>query len=285
MINDTTHLFCFIDDFCKKREQEKNEHLIANGQPIIKPTRAPNLTEAEVLTITLLYYQGVFHSFKAFYKFMLEHHKNDFPNMPTYERFIILKQRILPLLLDLFNCILTKTSDHAYIDSTAIRVCNNKRTGSHKVFKDCAQVGKSSMGWFFGFKLHLAIDLNGNLVNAYISTGNCSDVSIAEWILRDFRGTVFGDKGYISKQVFDKLMKKGIKLVTGLKGNMKNKLLSLKEKLYLRKRSLIETVFNMLKQKSLEHSRHRSIAGFCIHILCVLIAYQLKTKKPSISMN
>lgn len=139
------------------------------------------------------------------------------------------------------------------------------------------------MGWFFGFKLHLVIDLNGNIVSACISGGNCDDRSPVEKLLQGFRGVVFGDKGYISQNLFTRLWKKGIKLVTGLKMNMKNMLLNYKENLLLRKRSLIESVFSCLKRNLLEHSRHRSPVSFCVHLFTTLIAYQLSPHKPSIS--
>ena len=98
------------------------------------------------------------------------------------------------------------------------------------------------------------------------------------------KGLLFGDKGYISKPLFLALYKQGLKLVTGVKKGMKNCLLSLEEKIFLRKRSIVETVFDYLKNKlQLEHSRHRSPVNAFIHIIATLIAYQLNTKKPSIA--
>ena len=132
-------------------------YLIENGKKVRKPTRVLGLEMSEIITIILLFYRSNMMNFKAFYKYLELHHKRDFPKMPTSERFVILKQRIVPVLRDLFHCILSKDTMYAYIDSTALRVCHNKRTGSHKVFKGLTRVGKSTMGWFFGFKLHLVI--------------------------------------------------------------------------------------------------------------------------------
>ena len=108
--------------------------------------------------------------------------------MPTYERFCVIKQKAIPMLLCIFKCILSEGQSNAYIDSTALRVSHNKRTKSHKVFKGIAAVGKSTMGWFYGFKLHLVIDLHGNIINAKLSKGNCDDRSPVEDLLQEFQG-------------------------------------------------------------------------------------------------
>ena len=183
------------------------------------------------------------------------------------------------MLMWLFKCILSQGQSEAYIDATALRVSHNKRMNSHKVFKGIAAVGKSTMGWFYGFKLHLVIDLQGNIINARLTKGNCDDRSPVEDLIQEFQGVIYGDKGYISQDLFSRLWKKGVKLVTGVKANMKNKFMILKEKILLRKRSLIESVFSVLKRNGLEHSRHRSVHGFILHILGSLISYQLNRKK------
>ena len=129
----------------------------------------------------------------------------------------------------------------------------------------------------------MVIDLHGNIINAKLTKGNCDDRSPVENLLQEFQGVIYGDKGYISQDLFSRLWKKGIKLVTGVKANMKNKFMILKDKILLRKRSLIESVFSVLKRNGLEHSRHRSVLGFILHILGSLISYQLNRKKPEIS--
>ena len=131
----------------------------------------------------------------------------------------------------------------------------------------------------------MVIDLHGNIINAKFTKGNCDDRSPVENLLQEFQGVIYGDKGYISKDLFSRLCKKGIKLVTGVKSNMKNKFMILTEKMLLKKRSLIESVFSILKRNGLEHSRHRSIHGFILHILGSLISYQLNRKKPEISYD
>ena len=284
MRHDITELFCLIDDFCKTYDCAKEKYLLKSGCKQRKPTRVPGLTDAEIITILVLFQRDSFKNFKCFYLRLKQDYADEFQKLPTYDRFLVLQQRVLQKLSALMHCICSKNAKEAYIDSTAIKVCHNKRIRSHKVFKGLGAIGKSTMGWFYGFKLHLLIDLKGNIINACITPGNCDDRAPVEKLVQYFQGVVFGDKGYISKSLFDKLFEKGIKLVTGIKKNMQNNLMILKEKMLLKKRSLIESVFNLMKRKfMLEHSRHRSIVNFGTHILSTLISYQLSSKKPSIS--
>ena len=97
---------------------------------------------------------------------------------------------------------------------------------------------------------------------------------------------LFGDKGYISKALTSCLQLDQVQLVTGIKKNMKNKLVSLSDKLMLRKRALIETVNDQLKNISqIEHTRHRSLWNFLGNVAAGLIAYSFREKKPSLNLN
>jgi len=129
-------------------------------------------------------------------------------------------------------------------------------------------MGKSTMGWFYGFKLHLSINQKGEIMNLSISKGNKTDVSMVDVLVKNLVGKLYGDKGYISAALFERLLSKGLQLVTGIKKTMKNKLMEMQDKIMLRKRSLIETVFDYLKNKfNLQHTRHRSPINFLVHIL------------------
>ena len=202
--------------------------------------------------------------------------------MPSYERFVALMPRILYFLMLLFCCTLRRRNKIAYIDSTSLNVCHAKRIYRNKVFKGLAERGKSTKGWFFGFKLH--IDDKGNLMNAKLTKGNVDDRSVVPQMTANMKGFSFANKGYISKDLFLRLMARGLKIITGIKRTMKNILISFEEKILLRKRSLVETVFDYLKNKlMLEHSRHRSFVNMLVHIVSTLTAYQLKPTKPSFS--
>jgi transposase len=283
MFEDITELFCFIDDFCNAIQKEIAKNSISSSGAPKKPTRAPALAASEILTILILYQRSDIRNFKAFYTKHMRQYKEEFPKMPTYERFVELQKRVFILMLLLFMSLRKECEKIGYIDSTPIKVCHNKRIFNHKVFKGLAARGKSTMGWFFGFKLHLAVNLQGEIINAMLTSGNCDDRVPVEQLLMKFQGTIFGDKGYISKDLFQKLYERGIKLITGIKKGMKNILMDFRDKILLRKRSLIETVFGFLKRtREVEHTRHRSVINAFTHILSTLVGYQLTDDKPQI---
>ncbi len=282
MNKDTTELFYFIDEFCNYIEKALKERTIAHRK---KATRLPGLTHAEIITIILLFQRSPYKNFKYFYKAYQVLYPREFPRMPSYERFVILQQRVLPLLAVLLDCLFVRDDNVGFIDSTPLTVCHNKRISRHKVCKGFAEIGRSTKGWFYGIKLHIIIDRKGNLMNIMFTKGNVHDVSVVEKLSSFFRGLIIGDRGYISDNLFKRLHKKGITLVTGIKRNMKNVLIGTYEKMLLKKRSIIETVFGNLKEIfMIEHHRHRSCINMFIHIISTLISYQLKPSKPSLSL-
>jgi hypothetical protein len=171
----------------------------------------------------------------------------------------------------------------AFIDSTSLAVCHNKRISRNRVFKGLARRGKTTAGWFYGFKLHLIINDKGEILAFQLTPGNISDVSLVEQLSKGLFGKLFGDRGYISADLAKKLIEKGIEFFTAIRTNMKQKLLTLRNKILLRKRVLIETVNDQLKNISqIEHSRHRGRGNFLVNLLSGLIAYTHQPKKPSL---
>jgi hypothetical protein len=174
----------------------------------------------------------------------------------------------------------------SFVDSTPIRVCKNKRIEAHKVFSGVAARGMSSMGWFYGFKLHLVVSEHGDILSFQLTPGNVDDRKPLSFLFEGLFGKVFADKGYISKDLFVEFFEKEIQLITGVRKNMKNRLMPLIDKLLLRKRSIIETINDQLKNISqIEHSRHRSFTNFLVNLISGLIAYALQPKKPSLRMQ
>jgi hypothetical protein len=191
-------------------------------------------------------------------------------------------------MLFLHHCCKGECTGISFIDSTVLRVCHNKRIKRNKTFKGFAEVGKSSMGWFFGFKLHLIINDKGEILSFFLTKGNVDDrdAKTITNMAKDLFGKLFGDKGYISKALSDLLFGNGIQLITAVRRNMKSKALSNEEKLLLRKRSVIETVNDELKNIcQVEHTRHRSISGFLLNIMSAIAAYSFFPKKPSIKKD
>ena len=151
-----------------------------------------------------------------------------------------------------------------------------------------AAKGQCSIGWFFGFKLHLIINDKGEILDFMLTQGNVDD---REPLKNDnfhkkIIGKLYGDKGYIGKDLFEKLFVDGVHLVTKIRKNMKNSLMHTYDKVMLKKRSIIETVNDELKNMcQIEHTRHRSFDNFLSNLLSGLIAYSFFPKKPSLNLE
>src|SRR5690606_30042581 len=208
--------------------------------------RPPMMSSSEIISIMILFHLSGFRCFKHFYIFYIQKHMQaEFPKTVYYNRFTELMQsNILPLTMFLKTCCMGNCTGISFVDSTPVRVCKNKRIKNNKVFKDIATVGKSTMGWFYGFKLHLIINEKGEILSFTITQANVDDREPLknEGFLKGIFGKLFADKGYISKKIADILFVDGVHLITQLKNNMKNSLMTLSDKILLRKRSVIETV-------------------------------------------
>jgi hypothetical protein len=236
------------------------------------------------MTILIHFHQSHYRTFKAYYTQQVQVHlRREFPHLVSYGRFVQLTPRVLGLLCAyLFTC-LGNCTGISFVDSTPLVVCNNRRIHPHKVFARLAARGKTSMGWFFGFKLHLVVNDRGELLGLCLTPGNRADVKVLPKLVKHLFGKLFGDKGYLSQPLFEQLLEQGIQLITKLKANMKNRLLPLADKLLLRKRAICETINDQLKNISqIEHTRHRSPINFLVNLLCGLIAYCHQPKKPSL---
>lgn len=279
-----TELYCDVDDFWKSFKQEWDKHLIDKNDSKRGPEA--ELSISEMMTIIILFHQSNYRTFKHFYMHVCDSFRKEFPKLISYSRFVNLMKG---LCVPLFAYLLRKrgaVTGIAFVDSTSIKVCHNKRIQRNKVFKGLAKRGKTTSGWFYGFKLHLIINDRGEILAFQITPGNISDVSVVEKLSKGVFGKLFGDKGYISSDLGKNLLKRGLELFTTIRSNMKEKLMTLKDKILLRKRSLIETVNDQLKNISqIEHTRHRSIGNFLVNMLGGIAAYCLQAKKPSLNMS
>ncbi len=289
--NKNTKIFNLVDDFCNEFKNEFAKH---NPKKIASDKKTRNrqsgLCDSEVITLLISFHNGQFRNFKHFYiNYCKVHLKEDFPGMVSYNRFIELSHRhALAFMLFIQYARKGECTGISFIDSTVLRVCHNKRIKCNKVFKGIAKIGKSTMGWFFRFKLHLIINDKGEILSFYLSQGNTDDrdIKTITSMTKKIFGKLFGDKGYISKALSDLLFGNGIQLVTQVRRNMKKQALSNEEKLLLRKRSVIETVNDELKNIcQIEHTRHRSISGFLLNIMGAIAAYSFFPKKPSIKKD
>ncbi len=292
-----TEIFCITDDFCKEyaKEISKKQMLPNDGKK--HRNRSCEMSDSEIMTILLMFHFRTFQNFKHYYlHFIGVHLKNEFPKQLLYNSFIEIEHRVfVPLMFFINTVCFGKCSGITFVDSTKISVChnkrikrNNKRIKRNKVFDGFAQIGKSTMGWFCGFKLHLVCNDKGELLSFCLTPGNVDDKDpkTLQTLTKDLFGKLFGDKGYISASLFETLFNNGIHLVTGIRNNMKNRLMNSYDKLLLRKRSVIETINDELKNIcQVEHTRHRAMHNFLMNLISALAAYCFFDKKPSIRLN
>ncbi|HCC70224.1 MAG TPA: IS982 family transposase [Bacteroidales bacterium] len=286
--NELIEIFCHVDDFNKTFIKELQTHQLTTGSRIrIKPC---TMSESEVMTIIIFFHLMRYRDFKHYYLFhVCEHMKVEFPHLVSYNRFTELSHSVLlPLAVFLKTQCLGKCTGISFVDSTPLRACHIKREHSHKVLKGLATKGHCSIGWFFGLKMHFIINDKGEILDFVLTPGNVDDRDPLSGtnLLAKIYGKLFGDKGYISRDLFEKLFIDGIHLITKLRKNMKNSLMHMSDKLILRKRALIETVLDELKNIcQIEHTRHRSQEGFIVNLISGLIAYSYLPKKPSLNLE
>jgi hypothetical protein len=275
-------LFCDVDDFCQNFENQWRKQVLSSQEG--RRERSRSLCLSEIITIVIAFYQVRYRDFKTFYL----HHvcvywRTAFPGVVSYQRFIEWwPSVVLPLCAYLkrnFGC----CTGISFLDSTRLKVCHNRRIRQHRVFAGLAKRGKTSVDWFFGFKLHLAVNDRGELLNIRLTAGNVDDRHPVPQLLNGLFGQVVADRGYLCANLATQLKTQGIRLVTKLRRNMRNHLMLLEDKYLLRKRAMVEAVIDQLKNISqIEHSRHRSPTNFLVNLLAGLIAYCKQPHKPSI---
>lgn len=280
-----TDIFCMVDEFSKKFDMEiaKGELISSNG--IRRRHRNASLSDGEIMTILIVFHFGTFANFKHYYlHYIRVHLHQDFPDAVSYNRFVELESRVFfKLMFFLKLYAFGRCSGISFVDSTMIPVCHNLRRYANKVFKGMATDGKGTMGWCHGFKLHFTCNDRGEIITFCLTGANVDDRNPKVWnvLAKELYGRLFADRGYISPRLFEDLFKDGIHLVTGIKVNMKNKLMPFWDKIMLRKRFVIECINDMLKNTAkLVHSIHRSINNFLMNLVAALAAYCFYDNKP-----
>ena len=277
-------LFCHVDDFCQRLARWENGKLLGVGR---KRGPAPRLSMSEVMTILIHFHQSHYRGFKAYYtQHVCQHMRGEFPKLVSYTRFVELIPSALPPLCSYLRGRFGQTSGVAFIDSTPLPVCHRKRISRNRVFAGMAKRGKSSMGWFYGFKLHLIVNDQGELLAVRLTPGNTDDRKPVPQMAKDLWAKLVGDRGYLSQSLFEQLFAQGLQLITPIRKNMQNRLVVLEDKVLVRKRSIIETINDQLKNISqIMHTRHRSTCNFAVNLIAGLVAYTWQAKKPSIHLS
>jgi hypothetical protein len=278
-------LFVHVDDFCQVFLPKWKQRLLTDGSK--KRLREGQLSLSEIMTIIIYFHQSRYRNFKSYYlEHVCKYLQGEFPGLVSYERFVILMPTAFGPLSAYLKSLYGDCSGISFIDSTSLPVCDNHRIHNNKVFTGVAQRGKGSMGWFYGLKLHLVINDRGEILACQVTPGNVDDRKPVPSLCKGLFGKLIGDRGYISQALYEQLLETfNVQLITKLRNNMKNKLMPLVDKLLLRKRSIIETVNDQLKNISqIEHTRHRNPINCFINILAGLIAYCHQPKKPSLNL-
>lgn len=285
MNNSILPLFSDIDDFCLSFEPTFKTKQLESGT--VQRHRRATLAMSEVMTIIVWFQQSSYRNFKHYYKKeVCKHLSQEFPRLVSYNRFVELMPCALVPLCFYLQTRKGKTSGIAFIDSLPLAVCHNRRIPSHKVFANVAERGKSSVDWFYGFKLHLIVNDQGEFLAFHLTAGNVDDRKPVPKLARGVFGKLFGDRGYISKTLQEILSQQNLQLVTKIRKNMKNRFLTVFDQIMLRKRALIETINDQLKNIcQIEHTRHRSTANFLVNVIAALIAYSFKEKLPSLNIR
>lgn len=281
---DINEIFFIVDEFCKEFISTWNKKMISDG--LKKRQRKLTMEYSEIMTIMILYHLSGMRNFKKFYTSNYSFLKENFTSLVSYSRYVEVQKYAIGPMSCFLNSLKGEETDTYIIDSTALEVCHIKREKRNKVFKNLASKSKSTMGWFHGFKLHLVINNKGELMNCQFTKATTDDRSVVEHLTSGLKGKIVGDKGYISKDLSEKLSSNGLSLITKIKSNMKNKLMPLYDRLLLKKRGVIETVNGQLKEIcQIEHTRYRSVYGFVYNTLSALVAYCLKPAKPSFEIE
>jgi DDE family transposase len=279
-------LFCHVDDFCQRCEPRWHQHLVTEGA--VQRMRRRQLCLSEIMTIVIAFHTSHYCDFKAFYLSAVHGHWHAaFPGLGSYSRFVdFLPSVLIPLCAYLRHCC-GACPGMTFVDATALAVCHNRRIAQHRVFAGLAKRGKTSLGWFFGFKLPLCVNDKGEVLALALTPGNPDDRQPGPRLAPRLFGKLFADKGSLSQTLTTELLETfGRRLFTPIKRRMKNRLLPLVDKLLLRKRVVLESIIDQLKNISqIEHSRHRSVTTFFVNLLGGLIAYCHQPKKPALHLS
>ena len=217
-------IYCDVDDFIKALSQSEAGEIL--GLTKKRPGPQPRMSLSEVITILIWFHMSGYRTFKQYYEdHVQEHLRSEFPELWSYTRFVEWIPRSVDVLILYLLSKRGSVTGISFVDSTALAVCRNQRILQHKVFRGLAERGKTSMGWFYGFKLHLIINDRGEIISFAITPGNADDREPVPRMAKGLFGQLFGDKGYISQKLTEALLAMGVRLVTPLRKNMKPKML------------------------------------------------------------
>jgi transposase len=238
------------------------------------------------MTLAVLFHQLRYRQFKSFYlSYARRFLRSGFPSLPSYYRCLELMPRYAVLLSALFEHLNGRCTGISILDSSPLAVCDNLRISRHRVFAKVAARGRSSTGWFYDLKLHITFNHHDELLSDKVTPGNIDDRKPVDFLCRKLFGRVYADKGYVARWLVDSLRARQMDFITKVRKNMKPVQHTPFDQALLKRSSLIETVFDELKNLcQVEHTRHRSPAYFIVNLMSCIIAYCLMPNKPRLSL-
>jgi hypothetical protein len=278
-------LFCAVEDFCRLFLPDWHRQQLRHGER--KRLRGCRMTLSASMTILIHFHQSHYRDCKAYYWLhVCRHLAGAFPKRLSYNRFVALIPTVLVPLGVYLQTRKGQMTGIAFIDATSLVVCPNRRLYRQKVFKKIARRGKTAVGWCYGFKRHRVVNDRGELLAFQVTPGNVADRKPVPRLATGLAGKLCGDRGYISQKLFEALLDQDLQLITTRRPGMQNPLLPLVDKLLLRKRALIDTINDQLKNSSqIEPTRHRSIINWRVNLLAGLVAYTQQPQKPSLNLS
>lgn len=240
-----------------------------------KRGQQPVLRDSELLTI--LIWDGLTEphkQLKEVYDWVKRDYRDCFPRLPRYQNFVAHCHRLLPLVVWLLQAVLSTGTAVRFCDSTMLEVCKLVRADRHKVAREVARFGKNHQGWHYGFKLHAAVDSQGHLAALYFTPANEYDAQYVERLVNTVTRVVVGDSHYAANPMRKRLWRRYRIVVVA--NNHKRALMTSWQYLLVRLRQTVEATFGKLKERCyLVSSFPRSVEGYFVHYLRVLLGYQL----------
>jgi hypothetical protein len=258
-------LFVFVDELVvEPRRPQGGRPKLARDSEIITLLICNCLTHTSQRTL------------KDVFEWALMYHRRDVPRLGTYGAFVAHCHRLLPQLLELLGVLLVP-AEIQLVDSTKLPVCANHRTDSHRVARGLAGIGRNWQGYWYGFKLHAAIDTHGRLSAIRFTPADVYDGHITPELVRPETKVVVGDSHYGDKIARAKLWREhGIIVVAPVHYRQRTGLMAEWQQALLNLRSKIESTFDLLKEHfPLVSSFPRSMNGYLLHYVRILLGYQM----------
>lgn len=254
--------------------------MVDDSLPVVtKPQggRPPALRDSEVITIlafNLLTVQQ--QHLRQVYDWIGQYHSSDFPRLPNYQNFVKHCHRLIPTIAEVLNSLLATQAELRFMDSTMLEVCALVRRKYHRVARGYARTGHNWQGEHYGFKLHMSIDNDGRICAYIFSDALAHDSRAIPYLINEHTKVAVGDTGYRSAlhKKLNRLF--GTIFIVPPHYKQKKQVMTKSQWKLLKRRPKIETVFDYLKQHlHLQSSFPRSMQGYALHYLRILLGYQL----------